>query len=169
MKKKIIRFCYRKIIDESSGGAWEKLVFGSSYTEFRMQAQLYNPGNRYKTFGEILLKNAAAERLHFLVSASMTGYLQQLGGKIPGGQDNLGRHFLKFSQYRFEIINSNIEDKAAHQVAINFFSEPMYWHDTIGNHFLVSEVAAPVTADSILLTNLVQLQPFLGVYSVKED
>jgi hypothetical protein len=167
MDKRIIRFCYRKVIDASSQGAWEKLVFDSTYTEFRMQAQLYNQGNKYKSFSEILLNNPSAEKLHFLVSAAVTGYVQQLGGKIPDVTDNLGRLFLKFSQYRFEIINSDIDNKTIHQVAINFFSEPIYWHDTIDGYLLVSDTGVEAVENTIL-TNLVQLQPFLSVYSIKE-
>lgn len=167
-KKRIIRFCYRKIIDAASSGVWEKLVFDSSYNEFKMQAQLYNQDNSQKSFAEILLNNPQAERLHFLVSASVTGYIQQLNGKIPDVLDNLGRHFLQFSQYRFEIINSDIDNKATHQVAINFFSEPMCWHDSINDFLLVSDMTATVKEEGIL-TNLVQLQPFLSVYSFKEN
>ncbi len=167
-KKRIIRFCYRKIIDAASQGAWEKLVFNSSYNEFKMQAQLYNQGNKQKTFAEILLNNPQAERLHFLVSSSITGYIQQLNSMIPGVLDNLARHFLQFSHYRFEIINSDITNKTAHQVAINFFSEPMCWHDSINDFLLVSDVTATVKEEGIL-TNLVQLQPFLSVYSFKEN
>lgn len=133
-----------------------------------MQAQLYNQDNSQKSFAEILLNNPQAERLHFLVSASVTGYIQQLNGKIPGVLDTLGRHFLQFSQYRFEIINSDIDNKAAHQVAINFFSEPMCWHDSINDFLLVSDMTATVKEEGIL-TNLVQLQPFLSVYSFKEN
>lgn len=162
-----IRFCYRKIIDIHSQGGWEKLVFESTYDEFRIQSQLYNPEGKFHSFAEILRKNHAAERLHFLVSAAVTGYLKQLDGRIPGVADNLGKHFLDFRQYRFEIINSAAENKAIHQVAINFFSEPVVWHDSVGDFMLVSKKGAAETADGTL-THLIQLQPFLSVYSLKE-
>jgi hypothetical protein len=116
----------------------------------------------------VLLNNPAAEQLHFLVSAAATGYVQQLGGKIPGVLDNLGRHFLSFTHFRFEIINSDIERKENHQVAINFFSGPVQWLDTIGNYLLVAAVEGEKTEDG-LSTHLLELKPFLGIYTVKEE
>ena len=167
MAKKVIRLCYRKIIDASSQKSWEKYVFDSTYKEFLMQAQLYNPGKKYNTFGEIIMNVPAADKLHFLVSASIVGYLQQLGGKIPDILNNLGKHLLEFKDYRFEIINSDIKNKAGHQVAINFFSGPLIWHDTINNYLLVSPLGAAKTEDGVL-TDLIAMQPFLSIYSLKE-
>lgn len=168
MTAKIIQLCYRKIIDASSQKQWEKFVFESSYTEFLLQAQLYNQEKKYTSFAELLINVPGAERLHFLVSAAITGYMQQLNGKVPDILNNLGRHFLGFKHYRFEIINSSINNKAAHQVAINFFSEPLLWHATTGNYLLVSPLAGE-KIETTVLTDMVQLQPFLSIYSVKEE
>ncbi len=166
MTKKIIRLCYRKVIDASSQKTWDKYVFESTYTEFLMQAQLYNLEKKYTTFGELVQNVPGAEKLHFLVSAAIVGYLQQLDGKVPDILNNLGKHFLEFKNYRFEIINSHIKNKASHQVAINFFSEPLIWHDTIENYLLVSPVNGEKNDDGVL-TDMVQLQPFLSIYSLK--
>lgn len=167
MAQKIIRLCYRKIIDAASTSAWDKLAFDSTYTEFRMQAQLFNQGNAYKTFGEILLNNPSAAQLHFLVSAAITGYVQQLQGVVPDITDSLGRRCLTFKQYRFEIINSDVVNSEAHQIAINFFSEPMLWHATIGNYLLLSHLSALGTDDG-LPTHQLELKPFLSISSLKE-
>ncbi len=166
MSKKIIQLCYRKVIDASSQKTWDKLVFESTYKEFLMQAQLYNREKKYNTFGDLVHNIPGAEKLHFLVSVAMIGYLQQLRGAIPDILNNLGKHFLHFTNYRFEIINSDIKNKAIHQAAINFFSEPLVWHDTIENYLLVSPVNGEKNDDG-LLTDMVQLQPFLSIYSVK--
>src|SRR6266496_2448554 len=167
MSKAIIRFCYRKVINASSQKAWDKYVFESSYKEFLMQAQFYNPEKKYSSFGEMLSNVKGAEKLHFLVSGSVTGYIQQLKGITPDIVNNLGKHFLHFDSYRFEIINSNIKNKEVHQVAINFFSEELLWHDTINNYLLVSG-AKQETKENGLLTEMVQMQPFLGIYSLKQ-
>ena len=167
MRKKIIRFCYRKIIDTSSQQVWDKYVFEGSYAEFLLQAQLYNPEKKYTSFSEILLNEPHAGKLHFLVSAAVVGYLHQLGGKFPDIADNLGRHFLVFKNYRFEIIESDTKKKANHRVAINFFSEPFIWHETINNYLLLSPAEGEKAGDE-MLTHLLQLQPFLSIYSLKE-
>lgn len=168
MGNRIIRLCYRKIIDASSQKQWEKLVFESSYTEFLMQCQFYNQQKKYNSFGELLINVPGSEKLHFLVSAAVTGYILQLGNKIPDILNNLGKHFLEFKNYRFEIINSDINNKAVHTVAINFFSEPVIWLDTVNNSLLLSPINKEQSEDGIL-TDMIQLQPFLSIYSLKEE
>ncbi len=83
MHKRIIRLCYRKIIDAQSNGVWEKYVFDDTYTEFLLQFQFYNQEKKYHSFAALIADTPNAERLHFLVSSAATGYVQQLNGKIP--------------------------------------------------------------------------------------
>jgi hypothetical protein len=166
--KRIICLCYRKVIDASSQKAWDKLVFESTYKEFLMQSQFYSQEKKYNTFSEMLTDVPASGKLHFLVSASVIGYLQQLGGKIPDILNTLGKHFLEFKNYRFEIINSDIKDKDKYQIAINFFSEPVIWHDTIDTYLLLSPAGVEKNDDGIL-TDMMQLQPFLTIYSFKTE
>lgn len=168
MSKKIIRLCYRKVIDASSQKVWDQYIFDSTYKEFLMQSQFYNQEKKFSTFAEMLHHVPGAEKLHFLVSAAVTGYLQQLNGIIPDILNNLGKHFLLFENYRFEIINSDIKNKESHQVAINFFSKPLQWHDSINGHLLVSPADAATASDG-LLTDMAQVQPFLSIYSLKEE
>ena|SRR5258705_4869474 len=167
MSKRIIRICYRKIIDATSQKAWDKLVFESSYKEFQMQSQFYNQEKKYNTFSDLLINAPASEKLHFLVSSSVIGYLQQLNGIVPDVLDNLGRHFLKFKNFKFEIISSDIKDRSAHKIAINFYSDPLQWHDTIDDYLLISGMDEEKTDDG-MLTHLLQLQLFLSIYSLKE-
>src|ERR1044072_1063498 len=94
---------YRKRIDVQSTKPWEKLVFEDSYTEFLMQSQLYNHEKKFSAFSDIITHMPAAESLHFLVSSAVIGYLQQLKGMVPDLVNNLGRLFLPFNNYRFEI------------------------------------------------------------------
>lgn len=78
------------------------------------------------------MHNPAAERLHFLVSIAVKGFLQQLNGRIRGVLDKAGTYILSLKQYCFGMINSDKENKAMHQAAVNFFSEPVNWHDSVG-------------------------------------
>ena len=167
MSKRIIRFCYRKIIDASSEKQWDKLVFESSYKEFQMQSQVYNQEKKFNTFSELLYHVPASEKLHFLVSASVVGYLKHLNGLVPDISNNLGKQFLKFKNFKFEIIESGVKNTSAHRIAINFYSEPMTWHDTIGDQLLVSDIDGEQPGDG-LLTHHLQMKPFLSIYSLKE-
>lgn len=129
--------------------------------------QLFDREKRCTGFAELLQQVPAAEQLHFLVSAAITGYVQQLNGMIPDIKDNLGRQCLAFRQFRFEIVNSDTRDIRSHQIAVNFFSERLVWHDIAGNFLLLSAADATEPADEVLV-NMVPLQPFLGIYSITE-
>jgi len=170
MQKRAIRLAYRKIIDVNAQKPWEKYVFEDSYREFLMQAQLYNPEKKYSSFGELIIHVPNAEKLHFLVSASVVGYLKQLNGKIPDIVNAIGKHFLPFRNYRFEIINSDIRSKEKHQVAINFLTEPLTWHDTIGSQLLVSlsNTDQQPQEEGETPTELFSIQPYLTIHSLKE-
>lgn len=163
---RLITLAYRKIIDASATRPWDKLVLEDSYRELRMQAQRYNPQGQYRTFGELLHHVPGAEQLHFLVGGSIGGYVQQLGGTVPDIVNNVGRYFLRFSRYQFELINSHLHDPGRHQVALNFYAEPLRWHDTIAPYLLVSDPAAPAEAGGEVLTHLVQLQPYLTIHAL---
>ena len=161
---KTIKFCYRKIIDGNVSKAWERLVFEDSYAEFKMQSQRFNI-NGVSSFAGILQKNTAAEQLHFLVSSAALGYVQQLNGKIPDIVNTLGRQFLPFINFRFEIINSDTNDISKHAVAINFFSEAVTWIDSIGDSMLLN--INNENENEELLTHLLTLQPYLSICSIK--
>jgi hypothetical protein len=165
MQKGTIRLCYRKVIDVNSTKPWDKLVFEDTYNEFRMQSQLYNQDKKYASFSDLITHVPAAEKLHFLVSAAVIGYLQQLQGRVPDLVNNLGRLFLPFKNFRFEIINSDLKDRSKHQVAINFFTEHLVWHDTINNQLLLSIPGH--TENGEILTELFTLPPFVSIYSLK--
>ncbi|MBF9142004.1 hypothetical protein [Hymenobacter properus] len=167
MPDRLITLCYRKIIDATATRPWDKLVWGDSYTEFRLQAQNFNPENRYRSFGEMLHYVPGAERLHFLVSGAVTGYVQQLSERMPDIFNNLGRQFLRFNRFQFELINSDLQDKSKHQVAVNFVSTTLRWHDTVGQLLLVSDAAPAAAPGGEVLTHLVQLQAFLSIYSIQ--
>ena len=165
MHKRIIRLCYRKIIDAQSNGVWEKYVFDDTYTEFLLQFQFYNQEKKYHSFAALIADTPNAERLHFLVSSAATGYVQQLNGKIPDVTNALGKLFLPFQNFRFEIINSDVRDKSKHQVAISFYSDPLTWLHTIDNQLLIA--VAEQAENEETLTEMFSMKPFLSIYSIK--
>lgn len=167
MNRKVITLCYRKIIDAQSPGRWEKLVFEDSYTEFLIQSQLFNPEKKHARFSEMLQNVPGTKKLHFLVSAAVVNYVKQLNNRIPDVTNSLGKSFLNFQHYFFEIINSDIKDRSAHSVAINFYSPPLLWHDSVDGYLLLSE-----KKDTNLLevqTDMLQLRPFLSIYTLQTE
>lgn len=161
---KQIKICYRKIIDAQSSSAWEKYVFEDTYNEFLMQFQFYNADKKYLTFSQLINENKNAEKLHFLTGAAVTGYVNQLAGKIPDVQNTLGKIFLPFHNFRFEIIESHISDKSKHKVAVNFYSDEITWIDTIGDSMLLS--LAGEIGEEEMPTETMKLQPFVSIFSI---
>jgi len=167
MSKGIIRLVYRKIIDATAQNVWEKYVFDATYAEFLMQSQLYNTEKKYTAFSELKNNVPNADKLHFLVSASVVPYLKQLNGKMPDILNNLGKLFVPFSNYKFEIIESDIRDKAKHRIAVEMYSDALTWIDTIDNHLLVSVHSDREDSDAEVLTEMFVMQPYLSIYSIK--
>jgi hypothetical protein len=165
--QRMVRICYRKIIDSAATKPWEKLVWQDSYTEFNMQAQRYNNAGAIAGFSDMLHSNPQAAQLHFLVSSAVTGYIQQLHQVIPDIQNTLGKQFLPLDNFRFELIQSNTGQPSKHVVAINFFSAPILWIDTIGNTLLLS--ANQYNEAGEMLTHLLQLQPFVSICSIQQQ
>ena len=168
MTNRIIRLCYRKIIDASSQKQWDKLLFESTYSEFLLQVQNFNQEKKYTLFSEINYHLKGAEKLEFLVSAAISGYLKQLDGKIPDITNALGLTCLSFSRYRFEIIESSIRSRSEHRVAVRFYSEPMIWHDTVQQFLLVSPVGELKTEDGYLVETI-PMHPFLSICSLSDQ
>jgi hypothetical protein len=167
MQKQIITLCYRKIIDVTSQNAWEKLVFEDTYVELKMQSQLYNSQKKYNSFSELLQHIPDANKLHFLVSAAAVNYIKQLHNLIPDVTNTLGKIFLPFQHFQFEIINSHFSNKAVHSVAINFYSNQLIWHTTVGDYLLLSENKTDEANQT--LTNLFQLRPFVNIHSIQNE
>lgn len=162
-----IRFCYRKIITNTSQDDWAKLVWESTYAELQLQQQLYDQQGQYKRFADLLHHHPVAEKLHYLVSTAVTGYVKQLNGIVPDITDVLGKRVIPFSQYRFEIINSSSINKNEHSVAISFYSEPLQLQQVIGDHLVVSPVDGASDEYGYLAVSTIRLQPFLSIAYLK--
>ncbi|ANH81601.1 hypothetical protein A8C56_11995 [Niabella ginsenosidivorans] len=103
-----IRICYCKIISADDSGAWEQLVFADTYRKFLLQVQHFDRRQKYSTYAEIVHQVPGSQRLDFLVSTAITGYRKQLSNLFPDVKNVLGKKFLPFHNYRFEMISSNI-------------------------------------------------------------
>lgn len=167
MVKGLIQLSYRKIIDVTSQKLWDKYVFDDTYQEFFMQAQFYNQAGTYATFQELIDHVPNADRLHYLTSQAAIGYIRQLTKTIPDIANVSGKLCLPFTNFRFEIIQSHVQQKDAHKIAIYFFSDPLTWIDTIDNHLLIAYDDQRTTPweGRHVATDLIALQPYLSISS----
>nr|WKN35732.1 hypothetical protein K4G66_25525 [Tunicatimonas sp. TK19036] len=134
----IIHFSYRKLIDSTTIGAWEKYVLKDTHREFYIQAEQLDPSGTYATFQEMAQNLPNADQLHEQVSTAAVNYIRQLEEKIPDVVNMLGKRCMPFRQFQFEILQSHIRDIQQHRVAIHFYSEPMTWLATVDRHLLLA-------------------------------
>jgi hypothetical protein len=162
---KSIRLCYRKVIDSESRQAWDRAVFDATHLEFYMQAQRLDPKGKYKTFVELIEEILDAQHLHYLASSAAMGYIRLLGDIIPDITDRLGQLCLPFNDFKFKIIQSHLEQKSQHSVAISFFSKPLLWLDTVGDSLLIarSDMSESFRSGLEIETNMIDMAPNLSI------
>lgn len=138
--KSKIRLAYRLVIDNSSNFIWDKYVFEDSFQEYLLQHQQFNSKEKPKnTFRELLSENEKSAQLHYLVGISANNYVEQLKGNLYRITDILGNNYFPFTNYRFDIINTDITDITKHKIGITFYSPLLTYLGMVDNHFLLSK------------------------------
>ncbi|HEY8937059.1 MAG TPA: hypothetical protein VIM65_17650 [Cyclobacteriaceae bacterium] len=166
MAVRIIRLCYRKVINAASTRQWDKLVFEATYKEYYMQAQQFDQEAKYQTFSELITNVPRADQqMHYLVSTAAAGYLKQLNERIPDVPNLSGKPCIPFKKFKFEILQSNRKIKDHHSVLIQFYSEPLLWLDSIGNQLIIALGEAYNGGE--VETEMINLIPGLSVHSYK--
>lgn len=134
-----IRLACRVIIDRSSVSVWDKYIFEDTYKEYLIQHQLFNiADNPATTFRELLSINPNAEKLHYLTGIAAASYVEQLKGNFYRVHDVLGTTFFPFTNYRLDIVNTDITDSSRHKIGITLFSSLFTYLGIVNNCYLVS-------------------------------
>ncbi|MEN4761899.1 hypothetical protein ABEG63_16320 [Chryseobacterium sp. C39-AII1] len=139
MKAKI-KLAFRIVIDQNSTLTWDKYIFEDTYFEYKIQHQVFDEKeNPVKNYWELLTKNPHAERIPFLLSASVTNYISQLNGEIKSLPDVLGNTFFPIESFKLDLISSNVEDSSKHKIGITFYTPELLLIDIIDNKYLLSK------------------------------
>lgn len=138
MKNALITVSYKQIIDAACKTSFEERVFNDSYAELLMQSQAYNAEKKYRTFQELIANVPKAASLHYKVNFAIGLYIRELNNIIPGLYDSLGRLIIPFSDYSFEILESDLQNKSTHKIAITYTSSMLTWHADFADHLLLS-------------------------------
>jgi len=162
---RIIRLCYRKMIDADSRKAWDRAVFDDTHLEFYMQSQRLDPEGSFHTFQELTENFSNADQLNYLTSTAAIGYIRQLKDVVPDVANAYGKLCLPFKNFKFEIIHSHIQDKSQHKIALWFYSEPLTWIETVGNQLLIAygSQLENVPAGKEIETEMITMVPYLSV------
>lgn len=167
--KGIVKLVYTKVIDAGSAATWDKHVFEDTHKEFFIQAQRFDQQGRYETFQEILENIPKAGNIHSLVSTAAFGHLRQLNGRFPDVRNTLGKTCVPFNNFKFEIVQSHIKNKALHKIAIHLYSDSLLWIDTIDKHFIfgTEEDSQKLIHDGEIQTHSIILLPNVGIASFR--
>jgi len=138
MTKALIKLAYRQVINAESTSNFEQRVFNDSYAEFLMKIQAYNPDGKFEKYSEIVANDGRANSLHYKTSFAILHHLEELKGKIPGLYDSADRIQLSYEVPEFKLIESGINDKSIHKVAITYITGTLTLIDTIGDFLLLA-------------------------------
>jgi hypothetical protein len=162
MPKALIRMAYKQVIGIESQTPFEQQVFNASFAEFRLQRQSFSKGQDLFTWSAIRAKFPKSNpALPFKLSFSIAGLVAGLNGQIPGLQDTLALKNIPFVNHRFELIESDSNDRSAHRIAIIYLTESLTLFEIIGELLLV---ALPGSTQTFLL----KPSPDLSIFNYTE-
>ncbi len=164
MNKGVITISYRQVIDHSSNTAFARNVYHLSYQEFLLKSQVYNTGAELKTFSQMKAKDGRANSLHYKSGFAASGHIEALKGNVPGIADEAGAS-LQFETYRFELLESNIEQIEEHRVAIHYITGVLTLIAVIGDRLLLAygNQLSKLEAGESVSTFLLTLQPGINI------
>lgn len=168
MIKGIIKLGFQKIIDETSTSLWDKYVFDDTWMEYKIQAANYNQQGGASLFTDIIKQNAAAQKLHYLVSVAAVGYIRQLQGVIPGLLNAHGKIIVPFKNFKFNIIESDITNCKLHKVEIIFISGPIICIGFFNSHYLIAaaDKQQELNEGKEVETEMIPHSDQLSIYSI---
>lgn len=138
MPQALIKIAYKQVIDINSKSSFEKDVFNDTYSEFLMQVQSYNSDNQYTTWDEIRTNvPKGGFNVPYKVGFAIGLYVRDLKNQIPYLLDSLGRK-VAFENYKFEIIASDIINKAAHKVSLTYETDTLTLFGMAGEYLLLA-------------------------------
>ena len=168
MVKAIIKLTYRQIIDATAATDFEKNARHFSYEEFKLKSQAYNLDGKINRFSQLKEKDGRANSLHYKTGFAVSGFVENLKGKIPLLQDALGQT-INFDTWQLELIESDISNKALHKIAIQYTTGQFTLHQVIGETLLLSKENKPENGqhknDD---TCMIALQPGLSIVQYRQ-
>jgi len=158
----LIQLTYKQIINSDTTGDFEQSVFRATYEEFLIKSQVYNPGNKIRTFSALKASDSRANALQYQISFETGHLVDRLNKKMPALTDNIGNH-ITFDVARFELLESDIFEMSAHKIAIEFITEPFTLCATIGEYLVLTK--GKILTGEPAETFTVKMQPNLSIVS----
>ncbi len=167
MATALIKLTYRHLINKHSEAAYEKNIFQASYREFLFKSQAYNHDGSLKSFTQMKARDGRANSLHYKISFAALHFLDELKNNIPVLTNVIGGS-IQYEMPAFELVESDIINPGAHQVAIKFVTGPLVLHLVVGDVMVLSYQLPGGLQNDNAETFTVKIQPGLAITSFCE-
>jgi hypothetical protein len=160
MARALVKLTYRQVIDASSTGNIERSIFGATYDEFLLKSQTYNMEGKFKTFAQLKANDGRANSLHYKIAFGAGHFVEMCKNRIPELTDNTGNS-VAFDVFKFELIESDINNIDVHKVAVNYITETLTLLNTIGEYLLFAK--GEIKENEPIETFIIKMQPNLSI------
>lgn len=116
---------------------FERRIFHDSYTEFQKKSKIYSHNQSINSFSQMCFVNIKAKSLHQKLQYAVMNSIEGLGNKMPHLFDTEGNSIL-FDLAELKIYTSDLQNKAAHVVYINYTSPKLVLHEILDDVLIVS-------------------------------
>ena len=116
---------------------FERRIFHDTYKEFQKKSKPYVVGEYLHSFSQMCLANGKAIALHQKLHYSIMNVIETLDNKMPVLNDVSGKPIL-FDWAELNIYESDLLNKAAHVVAINYTSPKLLLHEIVSDMLILS-------------------------------
>ena len=131
----LIQLAYKQVIDISAVGQFERNILNDSYDEYLVQVQTFALEKKYTSWQELRTAIPKANlNVQYKTGFAIGLYVRELGGRMPGLTDTLGRFNLPFEEHTFNILESDVMDKSQHKVSITYVTPYLVLLGTLGNN-----------------------------------
>lgn len=165
MQKSIIQVTYRHTIDYTTATGIERNILEATYKEYLLKSQAYNTTGEYTSFTALKKADGRANSLHYKTGFAADFFIAGFKNQMPYLQDVHGVPIV-FEKYRFELIESDINDIQKHKIAIYFITGNCTCFAEIANHLLLA-YGSHVGDNGPVETFMVPLQPGVNISSVQ--
>lgn len=166
MQKSIIQLTCRHTIDFATAAGLERNILEATYKEYLLKSQAYNPTGEYTSFSALKKADGRANSIHYKIGFAADHFISGFRNQIPYLQDVHGVPIV-FEKYRFELIESDINDMQKHKVAIYFTTGNCTCFAEIGNHLLLA-YGSHIGDNGPVETFMVPLLPGISISSFQQ-
>ncbi|PWS27590.1 hypothetical protein DHW03_08350 [Pedobacter yonginense] len=116
---------------------FQRRIYHDTYREFQKKSKIYSLNATLHTFSDMVKANTRANSLHHKLQYCVMNTIEALENQMPTLQDEDGNAIL-FDFAELEIYASDLLNKAAHVVSLNYTSPKLVLHEIVDDLLILS-------------------------------